>query len=257
MLKVFIQNGSDYHADWLGAKQVFRMTEADLLVLTGGADVDPTLYGHKRHPTTGTSASRDSSDIKAYRLAVALNVPVLGICRGSQLLCVLNHGTLIQNCDNHLGEHEITTIDNYKLRITSTHHQMAVPNPEYSQIIAWADKLASVRSYMGNLSDLDTLEDKDPEVILYYQKGVKSRKVTSIGIQGHPEFPGVSETTRLWLKIQLAKYFNLEVDGIKPGNTRWYLDNKKQIGFKFPQNKEVKQLPAKKTSEKKKPDWVK
>ncbi len=71
---------------------------SDGLVLTGGADVSPLLYGASPHPRLGAvSDTRDAWEIALVRAAAALNLPVLAICRGVQILNVALGGTLIQD----------------------------------------------------------------------------------------------------------------------------------------------------------------
>lgn len=79
----------------------------DGLVLTGGADVDPAAYGAEPHPETrGTVPERDVFEIALVREAIARDLPVLGICRGMQLLNVARGGTLLQHLPESLGHSE-------------------------------------------------------------------------------------------------------------------------------------------------------
>ncbi len=74
------------------------LDELDGLILAGGADVDPSFYGASPHPaTTGTAPGRDEAEIALTRAAIERDMPVLGICRGMQLLNVARGGTLIQH----------------------------------------------------------------------------------------------------------------------------------------------------------------
>ncbi|MCW8220275.1 MULTISPECIES: gamma-glutamyl-gamma-aminobutyrate hydrolase family protein [Streptomyces] len=92
----------------------------DGLVIAGGADVDPGLYGAERDFRTGPPAhERDVWEVALLRAAMAAGVPVLGICRGMQLLNVALGGTLTQHLDGHtgplgkegvLGEHPVTPV---------------------------------------------------------------------------------------------------------------------------------------------------
>jgi putative glutamine amidotransferase len=76
----------------------------DGLVLAGGADVDPANYGAPRHPRTlGTTPERDAAEIPLARRAVERDLPLLGICRGMQLLNVALGGTLIQHLPDDVG----------------------------------------------------------------------------------------------------------------------------------------------------------
>ena len=72
--------------------------ECDALLLTGGEDVDPVRYGATPHPKLGdTSADRDSNEIALIADARARDLPILGICRGIQILNVACGGTLVQD----------------------------------------------------------------------------------------------------------------------------------------------------------------
>jgi putative glutamine amidotransferase len=68
------------------------------LVLTGGGDVDPALYGEERHPLTeDAEPGRDEFEIDLARRAMDADLPLLGICRGAQVLNVAAGGTLVQD----------------------------------------------------------------------------------------------------------------------------------------------------------------
>jgi putative glutamine amidotransferase len=76
----------------------------DALVLAGGADVDPASYGAERHRcTTGTRPERDAAEIPLALHALERDMPLLGICRGMQLLNVALGGTLIQHLPDDVG----------------------------------------------------------------------------------------------------------------------------------------------------------
>ncbi|MDQ3758864.1 MAG: gamma-glutamyl-gamma-aminobutyrate hydrolase family protein [Actinomycetota bacterium] len=73
----------------------------DALILSGGADLDPASYGAEPHEaTTGFKAERDRFELALARRALGRDTPVLGICRGMQLLNVACGGTLIQDLAN-------------------------------------------------------------------------------------------------------------------------------------------------------------
>ncbi|MFI9812013.1 gamma-glutamyl-gamma-aminobutyrate hydrolase family protein [Saccharothrix variisporea] len=74
----------------------------DGLVLAGGADVDPALYGAARDPRTGPAAvERDAAELALARAALAADLPLLAVCRGMQILNVALGGTLVQHVDGH------------------------------------------------------------------------------------------------------------------------------------------------------------
>lgn len=79
----------------------------DALVLGGGADIDPESQGVEAHPeTVGSNPDRDHFEIALARGALERGIPLLGVCRGMQVLNVACGGTLDQHIPDHLG-HEI------------------------------------------------------------------------------------------------------------------------------------------------------
>jgi putative glutamine amidotransferase len=79
----------------------------DGLMLAGGADLDPASYGAQPHPKTfGAIRERDDFEIALVRRALARDVPLLGICRGMQVMNVACGGTLHQDLPELLGHEE-------------------------------------------------------------------------------------------------------------------------------------------------------
>ncbi len=75
----------------------------DGLLLSGGADIEPTRYGHPDQGSTGIEPDRDALEADAWAAAQARGVPVIGICRGFQAINVLSGGTLLQHVEGHAG----------------------------------------------------------------------------------------------------------------------------------------------------------
>jgi putative glutamine amidotransferase len=79
----------------------------DALILGGGADVDPGSYGAEPGPQTGpTNPARDKFEMALARRALERDLPVLGVCRGAQILNVATGGTLEQHLPARLGHEE-------------------------------------------------------------------------------------------------------------------------------------------------------
>jgi len=121
------------------------LDRVDALVLIGGADIGPDRYGAEPHATTDVPrVERDASEIALCRRAIDRRMPLLGICRGLQIMAVATGGSLIQDLpDAGLGlvhrefpgaftEHEVRLEPGSlvsriygadSLRVNSSHHQ--------------------------------------------------------------------------------------------------------------------------------------
>jgi putative glutamine amidotransferase len=77
----------------------------DALIFSGGSDLDPELYGQEAHPQTdGVVAERDRAELRLLEAALARDMPVLAICRGSQVLNVARGGDLVQHLPDVVGD---------------------------------------------------------------------------------------------------------------------------------------------------------
>jgi putative glutamine amidotransferase len=159
----------------------------DGLILTGGSDIDPGFYGAERDPhTKGTVPERDAFELALAAGALERDLPLLGICRGMQVMNVARGGTLIQHLPQSVGHEDhrrsLGTFDNADhdvrlsggslaeraagetLHSTKSHHHQGVDRVgEGFEITGWAtiDELP------------ETIEDP-------------SRRF-ALGVQWHPE----------------------------------------------------------------------
>ncbi len=96
-LKVYVVGKAKGYANWLpDVDLVEGVKQADLVLFTGGEDVDPSMYDEPKGKNTWSNLNRDLTEKKIFDEAVATKKLMLGVCRGSQFLCVMNGGKLVQ-----------------------------------------------------------------------------------------------------------------------------------------------------------------
>lgn len=183
-----------------GFKGTRDLTMADVVVFTGGADISPSLYNEGFHGTFSTNKVRDDLEVATFQSALNWEIPMIGICRGAQLLNVLNGGSLWQDVDNHTANHEVLDVRTEEIfTVTSTHHQQMRPNNKTATMIAVANtpKLGgrgslSTRKRAQAGTFVPALGDVDPEVVWYERN-------KCLCFQPHPEYPGSTQTeTYFW-----------------------------------------------------------
>jgi putative glutamine amidotransferase len=110
----------------------------DGLLLTGGADIDPARFGEAEvHPRTyDILPDRDEAEIELTRGALSREIPILGICRGIQVLNVAMGGTLYQDVP-----------DQFSAEIAHRQHEEAIPADEPGHIINVAPNSLLERTY--------------------------------------------------------------------------------------------------------------
>ena len=160
-------------------------TGVDAVIFWGGTDISPSYYKeppHLRTQQTDVPSSRDIFEWKAMNYCKANNIPMIGICRGAQLMCVFAGGKLIQHVNGHHSPHIIQTSTNELFTATSDHHQMMYPFDVDHELLAFASrKMSSVYEDGWNSSIKDMIDKPEPEVVFF-------PKIQGLAIQGHPEW---------------------------------------------------------------------
>jgi putative glutamine amidotransferase len=159
------------------------LARLDGLVLTGGADLDPALYGAAPHPATdGVRPDRDAAEAALLRGALGGGLPVLGVCRGMQLLNVVHGGTLHQHLPDRVGHeghrltpgrfapHVVETEPGSALR-TLIGPRAAVPSYHHQDVAQVGDGLRVAARALDET--IEALELPGPRLVL--------------GVQWHPE----------------------------------------------------------------------
>ena len=150
------------------------------LVLWGGEDIGTKLYNED--PITPNQpyepTIRDVFELALIDKAIELQIPIIGICRGAQLLCVHQGGKLIQHVPGHNKAHKLyLPIENKLMHTNSWHHQVMQPTDD-AEILAISSQKTNA-GYTKNKQHI--IFESLPEI-------VKWPKIKALGIQGHPEF---------------------------------------------------------------------
>src|SRR5690242_167619 len=91
----------------LGCDGAKGVDDADIILFTGGEDVNPELYGEVALHTTHFNRLRDQKEKLIFDAALEREIPMVGICRGGQALNVFNGGKMWQHVNNHCRSHVI------------------------------------------------------------------------------------------------------------------------------------------------------
>jgi anthranilate/para-aminobenzoate synthase component II len=182
-----------------------------LIFFTGGEDVTPYLYGHRRCNQTYSNYFRDQIEQQIYESALAYNIKMVGVCRGLQWLTVMDGGFMIQHVDRHaIRGYHLAYSYGGRLTVNSLHHQMSVPRTN-AYIIAVAPKMSNV--YMVN-GGADWKEGPPQEVESAYFP-----EIDAFGVQWHPEMMVEKAPGRQFFLEHLEQLLNgeLEKNLIKAG----------------------------------------
>ena len=172
------------------------MAAAGGLLLTGGEDVDPSLYGAPRHPSVReTNLQRDHTELALLACARERRLPVLAICRGLQLLNVALGGTLVQDLpsqrpsavehdrsdDRMSRTHGVTIVAGSRLGGAASATAMAVNSGHHQAV----DRLAPALRVTATAADgvIEAVEVDDPDWWV-------------VAVQWHPE--DLTTDSRAW-----------------------------------------------------------
>jgi gamma-glutamyl-gamma-aminobutyrate hydrolase PuuD len=167
----------------------------DAFLLSGGTDIHPGYYNQNHHPhnqAPNEPSKRDVFEWKAILYCRANDIPIIGICRGAQILCAAAGGSLVQHMYGHNSDHEITTSDGQIMTTTSVHHQMMVPWSVPHELLAWSTNRLANRYEDQDQHDIQEMyKYEEPEIVFFPE-------LRAIAIQGHPEYT--------WATKEFKKY---------------------------------------------------
>ena len=158
----------------------------DGLLLSGGADIDPSRYGQPVDGSLDIEPDRDELEAEAWRAAEERQVPVLGICRGLQAINVFSGGSILQHVEGHRGAgwgtgppatHPLRVVPGTRLAMhlgevetleVNAYHHQGIRESDLAPSLrpaAWADSAAGLL--------VEGLESRDARFV--------------VGVQCHPE----------------------------------------------------------------------
>jgi len=165
----------------------------DLVVFSGGIDINPILYGEKPHPATQVKAEtlghRDRLCLNLYSRAVLRGASILGICRGHQHIAAMKGIKLIQHlAPAEHGRRKVEFEGKFWASVPKCHHQ-AVP------VTAQLNALAVTHRDDG-LSFLEAFQTNNGKIL---------------AVQGHPEWCEPDEPFPSWVRSHLWENLNVAV----------------------------------------------
>ncbi len=159
----------------------FAIDDFDGVILTGGTDVDPALYGEKREPETDEpDTERDAAELSLVRQALERDVPILAICRGHQLLNVALGGTLMQHMGGHQHRPEDRSLAVHEIAIKS-----GTPLAEIAGVKSWPVNSRHHQAIKSLAPDLRVaaVDESDNTIEAVYHPN----RSFVLGVQWHPE----------------------------------------------------------------------
>lgn len=155
------------------------------LILSGGHDVDPQLYGEEPLQKIGTIwPKRDHFDMLLLKLAEEKGIPVLGVCRGAQIINVAHGGSLYQDLS-------------YRKELTFKHMQGHTPDlPTHAMKVNPDSKLAKIlgkTEFRVNSFHHQLIKDVAPDLIASAKspdgvvEGLETKNGNVVAVQWHPE----------------------------------------------------------------------
>lgn len=176
--------------------------DADIVVWTGGEDINPIIYDEKPIKGTYYNSARDEDDLRVLDEAYGLSKFLVGICRGAQLLNVVpNGGSLWQDVDGHEGRNHsaFDCLTGKMIAVNSIHHQMMKITPK-AELLCWSNESMVRKGFhdvwhcpAGPRQPNPKQQDKEPEAVWYPD-------TMSLLVQFHPEF-GHPPTTKYFFSL--------------------------------------------------------
>ena len=197
--------------------------KVDLIIIPGGRDISPSLYNEEENGSKNESKDEDISDYILIKYALENNIPLLGICRGMQMIAVYYGESLIQDLPSFFTEENIE-YDNLHLSVNKTKEE---PYSKHSIYITNKD------SILYSLFNEPIVEGL-PSV---HHQAIKTLENTPLEVTAYTEtdglliieaFEDVTNPCVLGIQFHPEKIIPLEFDG---ADANKYMAKEKAIGF--------------------------
>lgn len=166
---------------------VVRSADLSGIILTGGGEVDPELYGATAEGAVSVSKRRDSTEAELLNIAVRNRIPVLGICRGMQFINVHFGGSLLQ---------DLSAIDRMSHHATPGVHEITLVHEELVRLMSGTTRL-DVNSYHNQGVVTTTLAQEISAFAIFEElnlvEGLFHPRHPIAAIEWHPERPKPSD----------------------------------------------------------------
>ena len=193
--------------DCVSTEHPADLQEDDVLIVWGGADIWPGYYNKGLSPKSHAypiPSNRDRCEWELMQQAVRLGLPIIGVCRGAQMLCALAGGYLMQHITGHSGSHLVHTSEGEDILVNSIHHQMMVPAHTRHKILAEIPH-HSLRSDEYWDEDRKVDHHQEPEFIHF-------NDVNGWAIQWHPEMMPVTSPANQYILRTLNEQITARTD---------------------------------------------
>lgn len=181
---------------------------SDRVIIWGGADISPKIYGQDKLSYTKVDIYQDEIDTNTIELAIKDKIPIIGVCRGAQLLCAMTGGQLYQHISpRQTGIITMECFDGSLYKTVVDHHQVMIPNMKEATVLAIQQLPKTAQAY---ITETKTKELTAIPEIIYY------KSINALAIQPHPEWPGQGEGFLLWLNALIKNLLGVKDDTFTP-----------------------------------------
>jgi anthranilate/para-aminobenzoate synthase component II len=167
----------------------FRPEPGDLTLILGGGDISPQVYGHGYVDRVGRAHARashghipprDELELEVMLRSIDKGIPIVGCCRGGQMICIGAGGSLVQDVTNHLGMHELILNDGRKLFCNSIHHQMMRYKSTNHVLLGWSPHRSDHYHAFHDYDPKIECPEGEPEIVFF-------PTIKGLAFQYHPE----------------------------------------------------------------------